>query len=128
MVSRVTKRDKEIVRAWNQLQLNWWAHEEVFDACHEKPRRAWRLLGYLADAAVNKELVGDLGAGPLEDFIRLHAPQFISPIEARARANRRFRRALTKAYLPKATDPVSLRLFRLGMIAIDTEKAKWQAG
>jgi hypothetical protein len=124
----MSKRDFEIVRAWNHLQRNWWAHKEVFDECAKHPRRAWRLLGCLADAASSKELIGDLGAGPLEDFIRLHAPKYISQIEARARKSRRFRQALSRAYLPIATDAVSVRLFKLGVIAIDAKKAKWQAG
>jgi len=51
-----------------------WGPPQVFRACDKQPRRAWRLLGRLADLATTPELVSDLGAGPLEDFIRSHAP------------------------------------------------------
>ena len=81
------ERDEQVARAWNRLQRNWWAHDEVFRACDKQPRRAWRLLGRLADLATTPELVSDLGAGPLEDFIRSHAPQFIAQIEHTERAH-----------------------------------------
>ena len=121
--------DERIVQAWNLLQKNWWAHEKVFGACEKQPQRAWRLLGRMAELASTEDLVGDLGAGPLEDFVRLHAPRFIGQIERRAKENPRFRRALQKVYLPAANDIVSSRLFALGVISVDAKhRAKWQAG
>lgn len=125
----ITERDERAVRAWNQLQRNWWAHAEIFAACDKQPRRAWRLLGRMADLASTSELVADLGAGPLEDFIRNHAPQFITQIEMRAPQHPRFRRALRSVRLPRATDPVSARLFALGVEPVDVKPEKgWQAG
>jgi hypothetical protein len=122
----MTERDKTIARAWNRLQRNWWAHDEIFRACRESPRRAWRLLGLLADLATSQELVEDLGAGPLEDFIRAHAPAFIGQIESRALEHPRFRRALRNTWLPEAGDTISSRLFALGVRAIGVKPEKWQ--
>lgn len=48
------------------------------------PRRAGVLLGRLADFVASDALVDDLGAGPLEDFVRAHAPKIIAQIERRA--------------------------------------------
>ena len=125
----MNEADEKVVRAWNLLQKNWWAHEKVYGACEKQPRRAWRLLGRMAELASTDELVGDLGAGPLEDFVRLHAPQFINQIERRAKESSRFRQALKSVYLPAASDIVSSRLFALGVISIDAkQRAKWQAG
>lgn len=124
----MTKRDEEVVRAWNRLQKSWWAHEEVFGACQKQPQRAWRLLGRIADVATTEELVADLGAGPLEDFMRNHAPKFIRQIEHRAARQVRFRRALHSVFLPRAGDDVSARLFALGVKAINAKRANWQAG
>lgn len=123
----MTARDEDLVRAWNRLQRNWWAHGEVFRACKTQPHRAWRLLGRMAELATTDELVTDLGAGPLEDFVRAHAPKFIRQIERRAKECPKFRRALRNVYLPQATDAVSSRLLALGVIAIKTKPAQWQS-
>lgn len=122
------KRDDEIVRAWNRVQKNWWAWEAIYAACRNQPRRAWRLLGRMADLASSEELITDLGAGPLEDFIRDHAPKFIRQIEHRATPHVRFRRALRSVYLPRSSDDVSTRLFALGVNSIKVKREKWQAG
>ena len=83
----------------------------------------------MADLATTAELVGDLGAGPLEEFIRSHAPQFIRQIERRAAQHPRFRRALRSVRLPRANDTVSSRLFALGVEPVDVKpEKKWQAG
>ena len=125
----MNKRDERTVRAWNRLQRNWWAHGEIFRACEKQPRRAWRLLGRMADLATTAELVEDLGAGPLEEFIRSHAPQFIRQIERRAAEHPRFRRALRSVQLPRAQDAVSSRLFALGIEPVDIKPEKeWQTG
>jgi hypothetical protein len=124
----LTKHDERVVRAWNRLQRNWWAYDEISDACAKQPRRAWRLLRRMADLASSAELIQDLGAGPLEDFIRSHAPHFIGQIERLAAEHARFRQALRCARLPHATDPVSARLFALGMDPVDVKPLKgWQA-
>jgi len=125
----MTDSDDRTARAWNQVQLNWWAYDEVYAACSRQPRKAWRLLCRIADLAATEELTGDLGAGPLETFIRDHAPAFIGQIERRAAQQERFRRALRSVRLPRATDAVSLRLFALGVEPIDVPpEKKWQAG
>src|SRR5262245_58679052 len=108
------RTDAQVARAWMRIQTNWWAYKNVLDACQNKPRRAWRLLEALTKYATTAALITDLGAGPLEDFIRKHAPAFICQIERRCAENPRFKRALRKAWLPKATDSVSRRLFALG--------------
>ena len=122
------KRDEQIVRAWKRFQLNWWASDELQDANRHTPERAWRLLGKVAKAATNDELANALGAGPLQDFIRHHAPRFIDRIERRAKKERWFGEALKSAWLPRAGDRVSMRLFELGVIAIGASREKWQTG
>jgi hypothetical protein len=103
-----------LARAWVHVQKNWWAYDEVQDAVENHPRKAWALLSALADLAASDELIDDLGAGPLEDFVRVHAPKFIGQIEQRAAEHERFRRALRSVRLPRANDPVSRRLLALG--------------
>jgi len=115
-----------IARAWVKVQENWWAYTEVQDAVEKRPRKAWVLLGHLADLASTRELVDDLGAGPLEDFIRVNAPKYIGQIERRASEHDRFRRAMRSVNLPRASDPVSRRLLALGCRPIEGGLQAWQ--
>jgi len=119
-------RDFRVARAWVKVQQNWWAWNELRDAVENRPRTAWRLLGHLADLAATSELVNDLGAGPLEDFVRAHAPKYIAQIERRASAHRRFRRAIQWVRLPRASDAVSQRLLTLGCCPIEGGLEEWQ--
>jgi len=124
----MTERDDRIARAWIRLQRDWWAFDEVARACSEQPRKAWRLLGRLAQLASSQELVEVLGAGPLQDFVRSHAPAFIRQIERRAAQNRRFASALRVVWLPHGSDDISRRLFALGCRPINTTREPWQTG
>lgn len=119
-------RSLRVARAWIQLQRSWWAYNEVQDAVENHPRKAWLLLGRLTDLAATRELVNDLGAGPLEDFVRAHAPKYIGQIERRASEDERFRRAMGAVRLPRARDPISQRLFALKCRPIDGGLAPWQ--
>lgn len=123
----MSKSDNEIARAWVLVQSNWWAADAVADACERKPKRAWRLLGELAKHAATPGLVGDLGCGPLEDFVRMHAPQYIRQIEARAAEDVRFARALRHVLLPDGDDDVSRRLIALGCKPRPFKLQPWQS-
>jgi hypothetical protein len=119
-------RDLRVARAWVEVQKNWWAFDEVQSALETQPRRAWRLLVRLADLASTTELARDLGCGPLEDFVRAHAPDYIERIEALAAKNANFRRALRAMYFPEGSDAVSRRVLALGCQAIGVNHAPWQ--
>ena len=121
-----TKADLKLARAWRAVQCNWWAYDSLTDACEKRPRRAWRILGVLAQVADTRMLVRDLGCGPLEDFVRMHAPRYIRQIEERALSDSRFARALKHMWLPNADDGVSRRLLALGCKPIPTKPEPWQ--
>lgn len=123
---QLESRDLRVARAWIEVQRNWWAFDEVQSAVEKQPRRAWRLLVHLADLASTTDLARDLGCGPLEDFVRAHAPDYIERIEALAAKNDNFRRALRAMYFPKGSDAVSLRVLALGCQAIGVNHAPWQ--
>jgi hypothetical protein len=71
-------------------------------------------------------LVSILGAGPLEDFIRYHAPRFIGDIEKQAALSPRFRKAMRIVWLPRAVDDISRKLFALGCKPINSQVEQWQ--
>ena len=116
----------DVARAWVALQRNWWAFERLGVLCAERPDDAWLVLVQLAAICDSDELAEDLGAGPLEDFVRLHAPAYLSAIVDLAERSATFRTALRHVQLPQSDDPVSKRLFGLGVQSVATERAPWQ--
>ena len=121
------KRDLNVARAWLRIQKDWWAWDELHDACRERPDRAWRIIRAIAPLANSRDLVRDLGCGPLEDLIDYHAPTFIDRIERECATNPRFRRAMSIVWLPEATDVVSRRLIALGCRPIKAKLNAWQS-
>lgn len=122
---------KQIARAWVVFQRNWWAHNQVVALCREHPKKAWALLQHLLVLANTKDLILDVGAGPLEDFIRTHASTYIKRIELLAANNIRFRKALRNVWIPASNDDVSRRLVKLGCIPLELtnkKKAESDAG
>ena len=115
---------EQIARAWIVYQRNWWAYEKAQNLCWRYPVKAWDLLQHLLDLADTKEMILDIGSGPLEDFIRCHAPSFIKRIEALAAKNNRFRKALRIVWIPAGNDDVTKRLVNLGCIPLDPKETK----
>ena len=62
----------------------------------DEPDRAWRILTSLISRSP-EALLPRIGVRELEEFVALHALDFISQIESHARADRRFRLALGNA-------------------------------
>ena len=110
---------KLIAQAWVASQRNWWAYEKTQNLCWRHPAKAWDLLQHLLELADTKETILDIGAGPLEDFIRCHAQSFIDRMEALAAKNVRFRRALRIVWIPAGNDDVTKRLVHLGCIPLE---------
>ena len=119
-----TDNPKQIARAWILYQRNWWAYEKAHNLCWRHPVKAWALLQHLLELADTKDLILDVGAGPLEDFIRHHATSYIKRIESLATNNIRFRKALRNVWIPASHDEVSRRLVNLGCIPLDLSNKK----
>lgn len=119
-----TDNPKQIARAWIVCQRNWWAYEKAQNLCWRHPVKAWGLLPHLLELADTKETILDIGAGPLEDFIRYHAPTYIKRIEALAAINNRFREALRIVWIPAGNDDVTKRLVGLGCIPLQPRNTK----
>lgn len=109
-----------LARAWLEVQRNWWAWDQFEKLVETEPRLAFAILGTLIDLADDEDLLGDIGAGPLEDFLRKHGSLFIDDLEHRAAADHRWRSALASVWLPAAGDATTLRLERLGCTLLTT--------
>jgi hypothetical protein len=76
--------------------------DQYFDAwiavdryVHEQPALGWRIILKIVELAEGDESVlGSVGAGPLEDLVRLHPVPYLDLAEAEAAANPPFAQAL----------------------------------
>jgi hypothetical protein len=104
----------DLIAAWLAMQRNWWSHEAMEHLCREQPEECWPTLLSLLDAADTEELLGDIAAGPLEDFLKHHGPQFVGRVEQEAMTNAKLRIALASVWLPRSGDATTGRLVQLG--------------
>ncbi|HEX8715513.1 MAG TPA: hypothetical protein VF722_00950 [Gemmatimonadaceae bacterium] len=70
----------------------------------DEPDRAWRILTSLISRSP-EALLPRIGVRELEEFVALHALDFISQIESHARADRRFRLALGNVWISHGAFP-----------------------
>jgi hypothetical protein len=91
----------------DDLAERWIAHaksrsDQYFDAwvlvdrlVHEEPALGWRaILRIVQLADGDPSVLGDIGAGPLEDLVRLYPVPYLDLAEAEAAANPLFAKAL----------------------------------
>jgi hypothetical protein len=132
LLSKITP--EEMAHAWcryanrnvkNEGEIDWesdedgWAAElyyEVVFLDNEPFLRAF--LATLADAAPD-EVLGWVGAGPLEDFVTGEDPDRLCWIEAQAARSERFRRALANIWVrSSASDETVQRLERAAGVTL----------
>jgi hypothetical protein len=95
-------RDKDNV--FVEQDLNWWAEETFQKLVHTDPEAAWELVLQVIENTDNVDVLGILAAGPLEDLVNYHGPQFIERIEQRAAADDTFREMLSGVYVSSTPD------------------------
>lgn len=109
---------EEIAAVWlrytEKREEDGWAGERLNTLVCREPEGAWPVLLRIIATAPD-DVLGYLGAGELEDFVRLHAKEFGARIEDEARRDGRFREALVGAWFQRGELPVELeqRLQRL---------------
>jgi|HubBroStandDraft_6_1064221.scaffolds.fasta_scaffold204330_4 hypothetical protein len=99
-------RDDEIrslAETWIEHQLHnrglgseatFWAWERLWELTDSEPEEAWRVIEAIRHANGTDLILGNLGAGPLEDLLSQHGDQFIDRVETLARRDAQFRKLL----------------------------------
>ena len=90
-----------------------WAFDEMNRLVRQDPEAAWPVIVEIVRRSVNDRMLGFVAAGPLEDLIRLHAATFIDRIEAAAKDDEQFRKAVSGAWVDELPGDIEQRLTRV---------------
>lgn len=105
---------KQIAEAWLTMQRHWWAYDAVRKIVESNPQEALSLIVLLLELANSPEDLSDIGCGPLEDLLRLHARAVIDTVESLAKNNGQLRTALSHVWFSQGDAPLMRRLEALG--------------
>lgn len=114
---------KAIATAWLEFQRCSWAYDCLLALVDEEPDTALAVLGSLVEQAESDERLQEVGAGPLEDFVRAHGDKFVDRLETCARLDGRWRTALRSVWIPDGDDALTRRLEELGCVQLRNRKA-----
>jgi hypothetical protein len=87
-----------------------WAHAEFSNMVEENPEAAWILILEILERERDEEVLAVLAAGPLEELLSTHGPDFIDRVEAEAAHNGRFAWLLSGVYRLFMSDEVWKRV------------------
>ncbi len=89
-----------------QDDAHFWATDALWDIVAENPEEAWSILCEMLRKAEGDYTIAYIAAGPLETFIVRYGWPYVGRIEAEARANPKFRRALAGVWdMPEGLEP-----------------------
>ena len=98
---------QEAEGATPEHEANWWAVSQVMDwALEGEAESLWQfiLLAYKRD--ISDMVVAVLAAGPVEDLLAKHGPDYIGRVERLARVDEKFNRLLGGVWRNNMTDEV----------------------
>jgi hypothetical protein len=92
-----------------------WAFTEVNDITFRFPERGWNITLALIVAAPTDEALNYVVAGPLEEVLEVHGSLLIDRVEGLARADARFKDALSRVacFEDSMPQPIRERILRL---------------
>jgi len=89
----------------------FWAWKRLQELINEDPRGAWRVIDSIRHLdTCSDQVLGSLGAGPLEDLLARHGSDFIEQVENLARQDPQFRRLLGVVWQNKIPDDLWRRI------------------
>ena len=104
-----------LASSWLTMKRNWWALEALHRQLEGEPQDAWLTLLCVIVTADDLEMLGTIGAGPLEDLLRLYAEAVIASVELEAVNNSKLRIALSHVWVRRKRDhEITRRLLALG--------------
>ena len=118
----MTEEEKEIlVKTWIEAQQadekieeyksKFWAIETLIDLPYDNPETTWDLILEIHERDDSKKIESILAAGPLEDLMTEHGPEFINRVELKARREPKFRRLLGGVWLSSRDTLIQKRFY-----------------
>jgi hypothetical protein len=104
--SRVTT----LSEAWIASSLKEVGDLVLFDECLDEPEIAWLAILKILQQDLNDEQTALLAAGPMEDLLSHHGPDFIERVETEARQNSKFNDLLGGVWKLDMTEDVWRRI------------------
>ena len=86
--------DHELLSEEAVNETTFWAWERLDELVETEPEEAWRVIEAIRHTNGTDLILGNLGAGPLEDLLAKHGDQFIDRVEDLARRDAQFRKLL----------------------------------
>ncbi len=106
----------KLVNAWIDLQRIehdtarhdelFWSFEQMWELTHNEPEAALDVILTILRTDSSSTTNENLSAGPLEDLLVCHGPEFIGRIEGEAATNQSFRHLLGGVWKNSMTDDV----------------------
>jgi hypothetical protein len=92
---------------------NFWAFTTLSDLCESAPEQGWEFIEAIRRADGSDVILANLAAGPLEDLLVRHGPQFIERVEMLAASDPQFRKMLGALWKNSIRDDVWSRIQRV---------------
>lgn len=91
-----------------------WAVDEVIELAFDQPDQLWMVIKKILELDGSAEIVGAVGAGPLEDLITRYGDRYIDAIEDYARTSDRLRAAIRGVWLDDQDTSLKDRFLAIG--------------
>src|SRR5690348_6338642 len=83
-----------VVKDWFEQSQRSDGDSTMYDVVHEEPEVAWPAILQILEQELTEDQMAVLAAGPLEELLSVHCPQFIDRVEGEAARNPRFNHLL----------------------------------
>jgi hypothetical protein len=84
----------DVVEDWLEKSSRADGKATMYDVVYDDPEVAWPAILQILEQELTEEQIAVLAAGPLEDLLALHGPEFIDRAESEAARNPRFNHLL----------------------------------
>lgn len=101
---------RSLSETWIENQLTFWAWKRLDELTESEPEEAWRVIEAIRHTNGTDFILGNLGAGPLEDLLSDHGDQFIDRVEALALRDAQFRKLLGAVWQNRISEKVWSRI------------------
>ncbi len=98
------------------FEKNWWAVEQFLNLPRENPELIWELILKIIEKETDKDLLGMLAAGPIEDLMCEYGEEIIDRVEKEAQSSSLFKNCIQGVWLDSKDTLVWKRFYQIAGI------------